>query len=481
MKKSVTNQWSLTGVDFSVDDLPVLKSVDVLVVGAGASGVAAATVAATSGLDVLLIEKYGFAGGAAVAGLSGTICGLYLARDGEQQPIQIVRGFTQQFIEELESRGGLTPPQRYGKTYTRAHDPLKWRESADSLLVRAGVEVMFHTSLISAIVTDGRFEGAVLASNAGVSTVRARRIIDASGDGAVVARGGGAYRFGDNGRIQNPTMFFRLANVDLPAFKDAWGEDTICPDWVSRELVSARATGLNLPREKIWLFETGRPGELLVNATRLVGPENRMLNVIDPVDFTIAEIGGRLQVRDYHQFLAERVPGCENSYVVDTGVEAGIRQTRTIQGIATLTNSDVVGGSKVDDAICRSAWPIELHDGERPKLNWLLDDFYEVPYGTLVPVAGENIIVAGRCLSAEHEALASARVTAQCFEYGHAAAVATAISLTTETSFRDIDGRHVRAQMVRNGSDLDVAHDTTSSSSARSIFGRNGEDDDRTP
>jgi hypothetical protein len=261
-------------------------------------------------------------------------------------------------------------------------------------------------------------------------------------------------------------MFFRLANVDIPSFKDAWGEDTICPDWVSQELVSARARGLNLPREKIWLFETGRPGELLVNATRLIGPENRMLNVIDPVDFTIAEISGRLQVRDYAKFLTESVPGCEDSYVVDTGVEAGIRQTRTIQGISTLTNSDVVGAVKFDDAICRSAWPIELHDGERPKLHWLLDEFYEVPYGTLVPVAGENIIVAGRCLSAEHEALASARVTAQCFEYGHAAAVATAISLHTDTPFRDIDGRQVREQMVRNGSDLAVAHDKASPSAA---------------
>jgi len=428
--------------------------VDVLVVGAGASGVAAATVAAESGLEVLLLEQYGFAGGAAVAGLSGTLCGLYLAREGDHEPTQIVRGFTQRFIDELESRDGLTAPQRYGKTFTRAHDPLKWRESADSLLTLSGVEVLFHTSLIAVLTSDGTCSGAVISSKAGLSTIIAKRIIDTSGDAAVVARAGGAYSYGDNGRIQNPTMFFRISNVDGAAFKDAWGEDTISPEWVSAEIRQARTHGFDLPREKIWIFESGRPGELLVNATRLVGPGDRMLNVVDPGDFTHAEVSGRRQVREYARFLAERIPGCEDSYVVDTGVEAGIRQTRTITGISRLTNADVVGVRKFEDGICRSPWPIELHDGERPKLHWLIDDFYEVPYGTLVPETLENIIVAGRCLSAEHEALASARVTAQCFEYGHAAAVATAMSLQTNTPFRKIDGREVRTVMVKNGSDL---------------------------
>ncbi|HLU44243.1 MAG TPA: FAD-dependent oxidoreductase, partial [Natronosporangium sp.] len=160
------------------------------------------------------------------------------------------------------------------------------------------------------------------------------------------------------------------------------------------------------------------------------------------------------QVREYARFLAEYVPGCENSYVVDTGVEAGIRQTRSIVGIQTLTNDDVVTARKRSDGIVRVPWPIELHSGERPKLHWILDDYYEVPYGTLVPETGENIIVAGRCLSAEHEALASARVTAQCFEYGHAAAVATALSLKNGTPLRDIPGETVRAAMASNGSAL---------------------------
>jgi hypothetical protein len=155
--------------------------------------------------------------------------------------------------------------------------------------------------------------------------------------------------------------------------------------------------------------------------------------------------------------MIERFPGCENAFVVDTGVEAGIRQTRTIAGIERLTNDDVLAARKRDDGICRVPWPIELHAGDRPKLTWLLDDYYEVPYGTLVPDRGEHIIVAGRCLSAEHEALASARVTAQCFEYGHAAAMATVLSLDGDIPYRELPGGEVRAAMAANGSALSLS------------------------
>jgi len=456
---NISVEWRLQiGLDHaSAHQFPLIDDVDVVVVGAGAAGVAAATVAAEAGTRVLVIEKYGFAGGAAVAGLSGTICGMYLASDDLRQPQQVVRGFTERFAEDLTARGGLTEPQRYGKTFTAAHDPLMWRESADALLTRAGARILFHTQVIDVLVEDGHYRGLLVASNAGVGLIRAARIIDASGDGAVVARGGGAYRFGADGRIQNPTMFFRLGNVDTESFWAAWGDDTISPAWVTTAIDAARAGGVDLPRNKIWVFATSRPGELLVNATRLTAPDGRMLNVIDPADFTLAEIGGRQQVRSYARFLASTVPGCADAFVVDTGVEAGIRQTRTVTGVQTLRDSDVVDGTKRADSICRSPWPIELHDGEKPRLHWLLDDYYDVPFGALVPERGENVVVAGRCLSAEHQALASARVTAQCFEYGHAAAVATLVSLESGSRYRDLDVRCIQARMIANGSALEPA------------------------
>ena len=124
-----------------------------------------------------------------------------------------------------------------------------------------------------------------------------------------------------------------------------------------------------------------------------------------------------------------------------------MRQTRSIDGMDRLMNADVVGTSKRPDAIARSSWPIELHYGAKPKTEWLVDDYYEVPFGTLVPKEGRNVIVAGRCLSAEHEALASCRVTAQCFEYGRAAAIAADMSIEDDLAFQEIDGVAVTERM----------------------------------
>lgn len=447
--------WHLHSRYDSIPELPVLAEVDVLVVGGGAAGVAAATTAAEAGTRTLIIERYGFFGGAAVAGMSGTICGMYLASDTHEQPRQVVTGFTERFRAALAARHGVTAPQRYGKTWTVTHDPLMWSETADQLVEDAGAKVLFHTSVSGVIVQDDHCVGVVLESAAGQSVVLAKRIIDASGDAAVIARAGYRYVFGDHGKIQNPTMFFRLGQVDIERFLDYWGEDTINPPKVSDAITDADTAGrYALPRKKIWIFPTTRPGELLVNATRLTSRDGHMMNVINPEDITEAEIDGRRQVRQYARFLAENIPGCEDSYVANTGTQVGVRQTRSIAGVATLSNEDVLNCRKRPDGICRVPWPIELHAGEKPKLHWLLDDYYEVPYLALVPERGENIIVAGRCLSAEHEALASARVTAQCFEYGRAAAVAALLSLQRGKKFRDIPGEDVRAEMVKLGSAL---------------------------
>lgn len=448
--------WQTVNRFDHLPDLPILDEIDVLVIGGGAAGVAAAVTAGNMAKNTWLIEKYGFCGGAAVAGLSGTICGMYMASDEQDaEPEQVVFGFTEKFRQALEDKGGVTGPQRYGKTFTVTHDPLMWREVADDMLEEAGVNILFHTAVTGVIMENDTFKGVILESNAGQSIILAKQFIDASGDAAGISRAGLNYYFGDEGRIQNPTMFFRIAGVDLNKYLDYYGEDTICPPKVTENILAANASGeYDLPRHKIWIFPTTRNGELMVNATRLAGQDGRMLNVIDPVDFTEAEIFGRRQVRDYARFLNHFVPGCENAYVVDTGVEVGIRQTRSIVGVATLTNDDVINCRKHQDGICRTPWPIELHSGDKPKLHWLLNDYYDVPFNTLIPAVGENIIVAGRSLSAEHEALASARVTAQCFEYGHAAGVAVVKAIDENMRIRDLDSQAIRAVMIRNGSAL---------------------------
>lgn len=451
------NQWSEQSRSIDGEDLPVLFDGDVAVIGGGAAGVAAATVASEKGLETVLIEGYGFTGGAAVAGLSGTVCGLYAGGDSPTtEPVdQIVFGFAEKFRHRLGELGGVTNAQVYGHTMTVTHDPLVWRRAGDSFLTSSGVRILFHTQVIGTIAEGNDVKGVIVSSKAGFAQIRARRIIDASGDATVVARGGFETYVGDNGVVQNPTMIFRIGNVDTKAFIDYWGPDTISPPKVVQLLESAENEhGYKLPRKKIWIFETTRAGELLINATRLSGPDGRPLDPLDPEDHTYAEIHGREQVEEYARFLKSFIPGCEKSFVVDTGVEAGIRQTRSIEALQKLKNDDVVDMRKFEDGIARSAWPIELHSASAPKLHWLIDDFYEIPFRTMVPVTANNIIVAGRCISAEHEALASARVTAQCFELGQAAALATLESIKTGTAFRELDGALIRESMIANGSIL---------------------------
>ena len=431
---------------------------DVLVVGGGAAGLAAACTAAQQGLKVTLLERYGFCGGAAVAGLSGTVCGLYLARPGAAgRPEKIVFGFVDEFIATMNQRAGLTEPVRYGDTYTLVHEPLAWRETGDELLRKHGVQVIFHATVTGVHLDGGeRVEGVRAYTKQGVLDIRARITIDASGDADLFAMAGLPTHVGDNGKVQNPTMIFRMANVDVPKFLATYGPDSILPESVSKAIIAAHASGTyTLPRAKAFLFPTPRDNELLCNCTRIIGRDGRELHPLVAADLTEAEIEGRLQARQYWQFFRENLAGCENAILNDTGVQVGVRQTRQIEGTAMLQNDDVVSGRKRPDAIARSAWPIELHSGTKPRLSWLYDDYYEIPLGCFVPVHGESLLATGRCLDAAHEAMASARVTAQCFSYGHAIGHAAALAVNEGMAVRELSAADVRTLLNKDGARLD--------------------------
>lgn len=431
---------------------------DVLVVGGGAPGLAAAYTAAEQGLRVILLERYGFCGGGAVAGLSGTICGMYAATDdATAAPQKVVFGFLDTFVKEMEERGGLAAPVKYGKTFTRVHDPIIWRETADALLTNAGVQIFYHTTVVSALIEGGeKVDGVTAYTKEGPLEVRAKVTIDASGDADIIAMAGLPSFIGQEGKVQNPTMIFRLMGVDVGRFVETYGQDTIMPEAVSA-LIREKSAGnqYNLPRAKIWLFPTTRPGELLCNCTRIIGADGRELNTLFAADFTEAEIEGRRQMREYARFFRNHLAGCEESFVNDTGVQVGVRQTRQGKGTVTLLNADILAGAKFKDGIAHSPWPIELHSGSKPRVEWLVDDHYEIPYGCFVPERGEGLLFAGRCLSAEHEAVASARVTAQCFSYGHAIGHAAAISATEGIAPRAIEGHILRDVLNRDGARLD--------------------------
>jgi hypothetical protein len=426
-------------------DVPTFGSFDIVVLGGGPAGIAAATTAAESGHSVLLIERLGFCGGAAVSGMSGTICGLYMTVADPQiaQPQQIIFGFAERMRQALEAEGGLTAPQIYGKTWVTTHDCAKYKKVATDLLRGAGVQILYHTEMVDVITEGDALLGLVLHTRSGFARVFGTRVIDASGDADAVFRMGLATTKGNNGVIQNPSMMFKIGNVDLPRYLEYWGNNTICPPKVVEKLEQRDA----LLRKKVWLFPTVNPGEILVNGTKITGFDGRDLDVTDPVDHSEAEQFSIYQARAFFDFLKEEIPGCEDAYFIDYAQEVGVRQTRSIDGVKRLMNDDVVTARKTNDSIAKSSWPIELHYGAKPKTEWLVDDYYDVPFATLVPKQGRNVIVAGRCLSAEHEALASCRVTAQCFEYGRAAAIAADLSIREGIDFQRIDGVQISKLM----------------------------------
>ncbi|MGB1236852.1 MAG: FAD-dependent oxidoreductase [Pseudomonadales bacterium] len=425
--------------------LPVFGSFDLIVVGGGPAGIAAAVTAGEAGRSVLLIERLGFCGGAAVAGLSGTICGLYNTVEDPHtgSPEQLIFGFAERFRDALYQAGGLTEPQIYGKTWVATHDCAKYKKVATDMLRAAKVTVLYHTQMIDVIAEDDALTGMVLNTKSGFTSVYCKKAVDASGDADVVYKLGLKTTKGQDGAIQNPSMMFKIGNVDRERYLDYWGQDTISP----AKVVDMLQAEDELLRKKVWLFPTVNPGEILVNATKITGFDGRALDVTDPVDHTEAEQFSIYQAEAFFNFLVENVPGCENSYFIDYGTEVGVRQTRTIDGVEKLSNDDVVGARKRDDSIARTSWPIELHYGSKPKTQWLVEDYYDVAFHTLVPKVGQNVIVAGRCLSAEHEALASSRVTAQCFEYGRAAALAAMLSIDEQQRFQEISGQQMQHLM----------------------------------
>ncbi len=429
---------------------PELPAVDVAVIGGGPAGVAAAVAAGRQGLRTLLVEKYGFCGGATVAGLSGTICGLHSSGADVRQ---IVFGFAEEFRARLESIGGVNAPVQFGRTALLPHDSLAWKRTADRVLAEAGVQVLFHSYFLDAFTAaDGTVEALLVRLLEGYRVIRPKVVIDASGDALVVHAIGGQTSLGEKGVVQTPTMIFRLGRVDMPAFL------ALDPHDLCRAVEDADRSGrYRLPRHHVYIFPMPNGSEVLCNMTRITFPDGRVPAGIDSGDMTFAEIEGRAQAAEYARFLQDRFPAFRQSYIVETGAQVGIRQTRSIRGMGQLTNADVLSARKVAGAATFSAWPIEAHGAGDLKIQYLEDDHYDIPFETLIPAIGSNVLVAGRCMSAEHEALASARVTAQCLGMGYAVGAAAGLMIRDRLSSQALTGERVAAWMREQG--LKTAHE----------------------
>ena len=335
--------------------------------------------------------------------------------------------------------------------------PEALKVAAMETVVEAGVRLMLHTSFVDVLRGErpDRLDGIVVLTKAGLSALPATIVIDCSADADVAVRAGVPVQKGreSDGRMMPATMFFRIGGVGddrVEAF--ARDHEVAHPGERLYECIVQEARGRGqfpVPREYLNIYREPEPGVWRANITRL-----HDIDGTNPEDLTRAEVEGRRQVMKVFAFMRERCPGLENARLLDVATQIGIRETRRIHGLYTLTGEDVLRGARFDDAIARCAYPIDIHDptGTRGQLVGLESaGYYEIPYRCLVPERVENLLVAGRCLSATHEAAASARVIPPVYAMGQAAGTAAALCARERLRPRDLDGRRLRDTLRLQG------------------------------
>lgn len=427
-------------IHFSPREVPLRREVDVVVVGGGSAGVAAAVSAARSGSSVVLVEKYGFLGGTMTATSLGGICGMYSLVDGE--PVQIVHGFAEEVRARLAAAGGTRGALPWLNTASLPYDLFTMKAVLDDLTVQLRLEILFQCRMTGVIHEGGRISKLVLRGRETEFAIAARSFIDASGDGELAAMAGAPFDMSGED-LQFPSAMFRMGGVDTQRAM------AVSRDEMHALLEQAVADGYDLPRTAGGIYSV-RQGIVHLNITK-VKLNGRSPDPFDPFTLSRAEIEGRRQVREYLEVFRRYVPGYEAAYVIDSGTELGLRETRRIRCDLTLDTADVIEERRFEDAIAPSCWPIEEHGaGRSTRWVWLSPRGYcQIPYRALTPLGLHNLLVAGRCLSATHEAQAALRVVANCFSMGQAAGLAA--SLATDGDVRGISIRRLQSDLAAAG------------------------------
>lgn len=441
---------------------------DVLVVGGGNAGCAAALAAARAGARTLLVERYGFLGGTATAAMVGPWMTFHSGSE------RIVGGIAQEIVERLIALGGspghVPDSSDYVPTVT-PFDPEIHKALLFDLMRESDVGLLLHALVVAALRdAAGNVIGARFATVGGPRDIRAAITIDATADAFVADSAGCELLTGDaRGRVQPASLMFRLSHVDLAELaayvranpdqmRTSLPPAARTPDALTAvaglyELwAQAQAGGIDVPRELVSFFASPYPDEVSVNMTRVLD-----IDPLDPDDLTRAEIEGRAQAMRLVAFFRERVPGFANARIAATGTQIGVRESRRIAGVYTLTRDDIVTGRTFDDAVARSAYPIDIHNpsGSGTTTHRLPPGMaYEIPYRCLVPRDAERLLVAGRCISTTHEALASTRLTPTVMTLGQAAGTAAALALETGVAPRNVDTRLLRGRLIAAGVDL---------------------------
>jgi hypothetical protein len=425
--------------------IPTLTTTDVLVVGAGSAGCTAAIAAARQGCSVTLVERYGFLGGVST-GVLDTFYGFYTPGAASRR---VVEGVPGEIVATLKAHGAaFERPNTFGAGTGVTYRPETLKRVYEDLALTSGVQLLLHTYCTDAIVEDGQLVGVIVDGKAGLQRIDARVTIDCSGDADVAARAGAPFeQAGVESPGQTATTTFRVCNVDAEKARAVTRAQLV--DLMRTAAASGR---YDLPRLDGSIHRTPVPGMMLAIMSRVSG-----LDATDPIDLTRAEIEGRRQVDHYVRFLREMTPGYEQAELVSTSVQIGIRESRRIRGEYWLTETDVASARRHDDDIALCGAPIEdHHTGADTRWRYLPDgEVYGIPYRSLLPCNVERLLVAGKCLSASHNAHASARNMAQCMAMGQAAGSAAALAVETGRPPRTIDRVALRARLLAANATLE--------------------------
>lgn len=438
--------------------VPVMAESEVVVVGGGVAGIAAAVSAAREGVKVLLIENLGILGGTATAGLMNNFGG-YLP--------SLIGGFTKEVIERLGNMKSVFPlfnPVLNG--YSMIFDPEVFKYIAMQMLEEEGVKLLLNSMVVDSIVEDKKIKGVFLESKSGSGAVIANVIIDATGDGDVAWKAGVPYQKGreKDGKLQAVTLMFEVGRVNIGKLikfvnrnKDDFCE--ICIDTTQDppqlmvggfySLIKKAIKNQDFPleHELIWVDGSLRNGDTVtINATHIINIDGTSV-----FDLTRARVEGVKQVMSVMKFLKKYVPGFELSFLRCTASSIGVRETRRIIGEYMLTEEDILSGRSFDDVIARNNAPMDIHSPTDGKQKWVQVKPYDIPYRCLVPQIIDNLLVSGRCISSTHKAFASTRFMPCCMATGQAAGIAAALSVKNKVTPRQLDVIKLQKALRKQG------------------------------
>ena len=409
-----------------------MGSYDVVVCGAGPAGVIAAIAAAREGASVALVERFGFLGGMATAGLVMPLSVFIY------QNKRVIGGIPWEFIERLEAMGGGYIEKPLGNV---AFDPELYKLCMQRMVLEAGVTLYMNSYLTGTVVgTEGTVECVVIENKSGAEALEAKVFIDCTGDADLAAMAGVEMQPMNGEPLQPLSTYFILAGVDTssPLIAEAMHHNkqgVNCHCLPIREYLLEHAEELDMPEfGGPWFCTTLHEGCVAVNMTRTAA------DACDNRDYTAAECRLREDVYRMADVLRNNFAEFKNCYVASVATQAGIRETRRIKGVHTMTAEEYMSGYRYEDSISRGAHPIDIHATKgSSQVTHFLEQAAYVPYRALIANNYPNLLVAGRCLSADRKAFASMRVQASCMGTGQAAGVAAAMCAKVGCSVQSVD------------------------------------------